>query len=153
MWDQQVIHDARYQNPRIIPTYVGSTEFSLCCFLLGFESFPRMWDQLEVRVIEVADIRIIPTYVGSTHRGSSQSDLRRNHSHVCGINETLAAEDPEFKRIIPTYVGSTAVSLMQLSKGSNHSHVCGINCVSKSRGYKRRESFPRMWDQLALRGK
>ena len=117
------------------------------CFLLLSESFPRMWDQLTDRVHAVVLRRIIPTYVGSTCSEVWFHCSAANHSHVCGINQTLWCSqyrsnesfprmwDQRFRlknrnisrRIIPTYVGSTLGVVNKRFNSTNHSHVCGIN--------------------------
>ena len=106
MWDQQDFMQLRGREERIIPTYVGSTQYppwSACrisnhshvCGInaygnenLGYvvESFPRMWDQRCFRLLRPPALRIIPTYVGSTRNYTGNSKKTPNHSHVCGIN-------------------------------------------------------------------
>ena len=127
MWDQLCVIVCGVSHPRIIPTYVGSTEsrmllsyrktnHSHVCGInslrygknvIANESFPRMWDQL----------------ISST-----------------GCNSHI--------RIIPTYVGSTCFVPVPCQYGTNHSHVCGINTSMVDVSAKLCESFPRMWDQL-----
>ena len=86
MWDQRSLLDIWVMINRIIPTYVGSTDFSplISTYLPNhshvcginvtvlinpptwYESFPRMWDQPDHCANATICIRIIPTYVGST---------------------------------------------------------------------------------------
>ena len=148
MWDQQE-HPAQHSTqPRIIPTYVGSTprlllsstcrtNHSHVCGInmhmdeaevKNIESFPRMWDQQLHAECRLALRRIIPTYVGSTFAKNAFRDLASNHSHVCGINGVYVTAYARRNRIIPTYVGSTG--------GFSGGVVTSV------------ESFPRMWDQL-----
>ena len=112
MWDQLAGSPISFIMPRIIPTYVGSTEgqsnasyvfpnHSHVCGInlvtnskdgLLHESFPRMWDQrLDCRVLQLV-ARIIPTYVGSTAINDQNGYTDSNHSHVCGINLPLLEE-------------------------------------------------------------
>ena len=128
-----------------------------------------MWDQPLTIAITAVLNRIIPTYVGSTASRGRPSPDRANHSHVCGINTSMACYFVEryesfprmwdqlfdgiscgrVARIIPTYVGSTSSWVAHCILLSNHSHVCGINPFHKKNKISPRESFPRMWDQLS----
>ena len=54
-------------------------------------------------------------------------------------------------RIIPTHVGSTYSCIEQGTHNPNHSHACGINVLFVYSRFHASESFPRMWDQHALR--
>ena len=189
MWDQPDLQRAWLGLLRIIPTYVGSTpsgsllpspvsnhshvcginSFRLSSFAFPPESFPRMWDQRRSPGPSGCLHRIIPTYVGSTASRGRPSPDRANHSHVCGINTSMAFYFVEryesfprmwdqlfdgiscgrVARIIPTYVGSTSSWVAHCILLSNHSHVCGINPFHKKNKISPRESFPRMWDQLS----
>ena len=127
MWDQLIEIPRVSLQPRIIPTYVGSTvkrsfehftpsNHSHVCGIndsssspssVVGESFPRMWDQ--------------------PHATMPEPLSRSNHSHVCGINNCILIfcssssesfprmwdqrgvypDSFQISRIIPTYVGST----------------------------------------------
>ena len=106
MWDQRIEELEAENRSRIIPTYVGSTNYlfkgvlsipnhshvcgiNLLCFTdkrMKCESFPRMWDQRIQWNHHLQFSRIIPTYVGSTRSNAHLRRSRPNHSHVCGIN-------------------------------------------------------------------
>ena len=111
MWDQRIEELEAENRSRIIPTYVGSTNYlfkgvlsipnhshvcginfftSLELFWTG-ESFPRMWDQRTALQIADARNRIIPTYVGSTRIINTFTCVETNHSHVCGINSNSSS--------------------------------------------------------------
>ena len=112
-----------------------------------------MWDQ-RYRVFAVScSRRIIPTYVGSTQLNPQQLQTISNHSHVCGINYSVIPQARVLFRIIPTYVGSTSTEPLRIRTEPNHSHVCGINRRRLKPCSMAIESFPRMWDQLAIRGR
>ena len=142
----------------------------MCIFAECRESFPRMWDQQNQQGFMHLQFRIIPTYVGSTRVYQTPARGPANHSHVCGINSSvvilviaLIESFPRMwdqracppvvlilYRIIPTYVGSTPVLYSDFARYPNHSHVCGINTSRRPTRDSKHESFPRMWDQLAI---
>ena len=50
-------------------------------------------------------------------------------------------------------MGSTSTEPLRIRTEPNHSHVCGINRRRLKPCSMAIESFPRMWDQLAIRGR
>ena len=170
MWDQLARAIVVFKYPRIIPTYVGST--NRCTELrnrLANHSHVRGINDLAGSTVLLLD-RIIPTYVGSTTVNDKADWFPANHSHVCGINwgivDGLIFDNESFprmwdqlfiitlfwlpRRIIPTYVGSTLADSEFRRIHTNHSHVCGINAPHSATSPASSESFPRMWDQLIV---